>query len=67
MPLARQDSPAALPPAAERPGGTEWLREARYIDGGGGIWTSAGVSAGTFIAPQHSSGGCMRAHVVNSL
>ena len=39
-------------PAGERSGGTEWVREARYIDGGGGIWTAAGVSAGQI--SQHS-------------
>ena len=39
-------------PAGERSSGTEWVREARYIDGGGGIWTAAGVSAGQI--SQHS-------------
>lgn len=55
LPLARQGSPAAPAPAAERPRGTEWVHEARYIDGGGGIWTAAGVSAGQSVRCSKSN------------
>ncbi|KAK9832752.1 hypothetical protein WJX81_008413 [Elliptochloris bilobata] len=50
--LTEDAASAPIAPAAvtEQPSGTQWVREARYIDGGDGIWTAAGVSAGMDMA-----------------
>jgi len=45
---------AAAGSATEQKPEIQWVRRARWINCGGGVWTAAGVSAGACVQPTDS-------------